>query len=136
MKKLGIHFAFKYISDFPKIQPFSSLQNRLVDDTRKSASLQMLAHGDGALPPMNTPANEMVGTEIGDGRTKSCSERNGAKAGGGGKLSRQQSSTTDWHTSERIGGKISVELAHESSANNSGGRGSRSSGLQVNIFNG
>lgn len=37
-----------------------------------------------------------------------------------------------WTMAERIGGKISIDLANGSSANNSG-RGSRSSGLQATI---
>lgn len=38
-----------------------------------------------------------------------------------------------WTMAERIGGKISIDLANDSSANNSG-RGSKSSGLQVIFF--
>lgn len=97
-------------------------ENRFVDETRKSDSLQMLAHTDGVLPPANTPANELASTpEVGyNNHVDDVENNNGKKAA---------ASTADWHTSERIGGKISAELANESSANNSG-RGSRSSGLQ------
>lgn len=94
----------------------------IVDDARKSSSLQMLAHGDGVLPPVNSPiGNESVaGTESGAA----------ASSTKGDKAAEEKGAAAAWTTPERIGGKISAALANESSANNSG-RGSRSSGLQV-----
>jgi hypothetical protein len=120
----------KYVQNVKQSNQSLFHQNRLIDDPRKSASLQMLAHGDGVLPPTNSPVNEMNNEEM-ETIKNAFAIAEAARA----KLPRQQTvgSTIDWHTSERIGGKISAELANESSANNSG-RGSRSSGLQVYLL--
>uniref|UniRef100_A0A914I6Y5 adenylate cyclase n=1 Tax=Globodera rostochiensis TaxID=31243 RepID=A0A914I6Y5_GLORO len=77
-------------------------QHRVADETRKSSSLQMLTHSD---------------------------ERATAAAAMENSVDEKQATRTNWTTPERIGGKISAQLANESSTNNSV-RGSRSSGLQ------
>ncbi|CAK5079689.1 unnamed protein product [Meloidogyne enterolobii] len=134
-----------------KMHKQQQMQTRLVDDTRKSTSLQMLTHGDGILPPSNTPSSKIARSIIGGtpppNKTSESDLSEGIrkekiakelKENGGGDEKIHQSkqedksktnSYVDWRTAERIGGKISADLANESSANNSG-RGSRSSGLQ------
>lgn len=72
-------------------------------DTRKSTSLQALTN--------NYSANNSIGPAATGTPVGGIQDRNA------------------WSTLEQIGGKISIDLANGSSANNSG-RGSRSSGLQ------
>ncbi|KAL3097460.1 hypothetical protein niasHS_003908 [Heterodera schachtii] len=103
-------------------------QHRLVDETRKSASLQMLTHGDGALPPSNSPLNESFAV-VDSSVALFKPLESAATVTQNSVDEKQQPTTTNWTTPERIGGKISAQLANESSTNNSA-KGSRSSGLQ------
>uniref|UniRef100_A0A915NKL3 Uncharacterized protein n=1 Tax=Meloidogyne floridensis TaxID=298350 RepID=A0A915NKL3_9BILA len=87
------------------------------------------------------PPNKTSESDLSEGIRKEkigVSNKELKENGGGGEEKIHQSkqedksktnSYVDWRTAERIGGKISADLANESSANNSG-RGSRSSGLQ------
>ncbi|KAF7633992.1 hypothetical protein Mgra_00006620 [Meloidogyne graminicola] len=125
-----------------KIHKQQQIHNRLVDDTRKSTSLQMLTHSDGILPPSNTPSSKVVSSVVDtptfvktsesdllDNNKKEKNDEQTSLNKLTDKTNKNNGNYVDWRTAERIGGKISADLANESSNNNSG-RGSRSSGLQ------